>query len=127
MPLISIKEKFVMFGTIISDVKRTPATEPTVLKEKTKPEIEFFPSDDWLNKAIRIGLSAERKTSGKASRIKLPIKLPNISPNDNISGNSMGYNKQDKKIKKTLSIGSRTRNNSLWAFRVLLAIHPPIW
>ena len=75
---------------------------------------------------MRIGLSAERKTRGKASRIILPIKLPNISPNDNILENSMGYNKQDKKIKKVLSTGRRIRNNSLCAFLVLLAIHPPI-
>ena len=100
-----MEEKFVILGTSSRAFTNTPTTEPTVLTKKTRPAPESLFSVGERKKEISIGFNDERKISGKASKIKLPIKLPKIRPDSGRRGNRKGYRRQEIKINNALSRG----------------------
>ena len=58
---------------------------------------------------MSIGFIEESKVRGSANKIQHPMKLPRISPAPKSVGKIKGYKRQDKKIKKLLSIGIESR------------------
>ena len=68
----------------------TPITEPNVLIKNTNPAPESFLLDVVRIRAIKIGFKDDKRTSGNAKRIKLPIKLPINKSIPDILGSNIG-------------------------------------
>jgi len=74
---------------------------------------------------MRIGFMEESRTSGNANKPTLPMKLPRISPVSESTGKTAGYKRQDKKIKKVLSIGIESSNEAWFSNATFFASQPP--
>ena len=74
-----------------------------------------------------IGFKDERRTRGKAKRIKLPIKLPIIRLVIISFGKITGYTRHEKKINNALINGIKRRIDSWYFSSNFVVIHPPNW